>query len=294
MKISGLLKKVNPAFSFEFFPPKDEAGFDQLFNTINELKAHNPAYVSVTYGAGGSTRAKTLELVARIKSEIGLESMAHLTCVGSTRDEIREILGSLKKSGVENVLALRGDPPKGETEFVKPQDGFGFANELVEFTNQNFDFSIGVAGYPEKHIECSDMSTDLDNLKRKIDAGGEFIVTQLFFDNRFFFEFVDKLQSRGIQVPVIAGIMPIQSYKQILRFTKMCGATIPGHLLDRLEKDKDNPEAVKAIGVGHALEQCEELLSNGTPGIHFYTLNRSNATRQILEGLNHTTYPSTE
>ncbi len=294
MKISELIKKVQPAFSFEFFPPKDETGFDQLFNTIHELKAHNPAYVSVTYGAGGSTRSKTLELVARIKKEIGLESMAHLTCVGSAREEIREILESLKKSGVDNVLALRGDPPKGETEFVKPQDGFGFANELVEFTHQNFDFSIGVAGYPEKHVECSDMSTDLDNLQRKIDAGGEFIVTQLFFDNRFYFEFVESLRKRGINVPVIAGIMPIQSFKQILRFTKMCGATIPKHLLDRLEKEQDNPEGIKAIGVAHALEQCEELLANGAPGVHFYTLNRSNATRQILEGLNHTTYPSSD
>ncbi len=294
MKISDVLKKVQPAFSFEFFPPKDEAGFDQLFDTIRELKAHHPAYVSVTYGAGGSTRAKTLELVSRIKSEIGLESMAHLTCVGSTQDGIRDILNSLKQSGVENVLALRGDPPKGEEQFVKTEDGFGYANELVDFIRENFDFSIGVAGYPEKHVECADMSTDLDNLQRKVDAGAEFIVTQLFFDNRFYFEFVDNLKARGIDVPVIAGIMPIQSFKQILRFTKMCGATIPKELLGRLEKEQDNPEAIKAIGVAHALEQCEELLAGGAPGIHFYTLNRSNATRQILEGLNRTTHPSAD
>ncbi len=294
MKISELINKVQPAFSFEFFPPKDEAGFDQLFEAIHELKSHQPAYVSVTYGAGGSTRSKTLELVARIKREIGLESMAHLTCVGSPQEEIRDIMNTLKQSGVENVLALRGDPPKGESEFVRTENGFGYANELVEFAREHFDFCIGVAGYPEKHVECSDMATDLDNLKRKIDAGGEFIVTQLFFDNRYYFEFVDNLRSRGIDVPVIPGIMPIQNFKQILRFTKMCGATIPKDLMSRMEKEQDDPEAIKALGVAHALEQCEELLAGGAPGIHFYTLNRSNATRQILEGLNHTTHPPTD
>lgn len=294
MKIIDLIQSDRPAFSFEFFPPKDEAGFDQLFETIHQLKAHNPAYVSVTYGAGGSTRTRTLDIVSRIKNELGIESMAHLTCVGSSRDEIREILGILQDNGIDNVLALRGDPPQGQETFVKAEGGFGYANELVEFIRGDFGFCIGVAGYPEKHVECADMNTDLDNLARKVDAGGEFVVTQLFFNNRFYFEFLDKIRKRGINIPVIPGIMPILNVKQIKRFTKMCGASIPEDLLRRLEDEQDNPEAVRAIGVAHALEQCEQLLDGGAPGIHFYTLNRSNATLQILEGLNHTSHFSSD
>lgn len=294
MKIIDLIKKDQPAFSFEFFPPKDEAGFDQLFETIHQLKSYNPAYVSVTYGAGGSTRTRTLELVSRIKNEIRIESMAHLTCVGSSRDEIREILGVLKENGIDNVLALRGDPPQGQDTFVKTEGGFGFANELVDFIRQDFDFCIGVAGYPEKHVECRDMTTDLENLVRKVDAGGQFIVTQLFFDNQYYFEFIENLRNRGIHIPVIPGIMPILNVKQIKRFTKMCGASIPRDLLQRLEEKQDDPDGVRAIGVAHALEQCEQLLAGGAPGIHFYTLNRSNATLQILEGLNHTSHFSSD
>ncbi len=287
MKIRDLIKPDQPAFSFEFFPPKDEAGFDQLYETINQLKPRSPTYVSVTYGAGGSTRAKTVELVSKIKNKIGLESMAHLTCVGSTREEIHEILELLKSKGVENVLALRGDPPKGEETFVKTENGFGYANELVEFIKRDFDFCIGVAGYPEGHIECPDKDRDLDNLKRKIDAGGEFIVTQLFFDNRFFFEFLDRLQAKGINVPVIPGIMPILNVKQCKRFTKMCGASIPPDLLTKMEAVQDDPDEVRSLGVGHAIEQCAQLLAEGAPGIHFYTLNRSNASLKILDGLNY-------
>lgn len=294
MKIINLICQDRPSFSFEFFPPKDEAGFEQLFQTIHKLKGYNPAYVSVTYGAGGSTRTKTLELVSRIKNEIGIESMAHLTCVGSPREEIGEILKILQQKGIDNILALRGDPPQGQEEFVKVAGGFSYANELVEYIRKDFNFCLGVAGYPEKHIECADMATDLDNLQRKIDAGGEFIVTQLFFDNRFFFEFLENIRARGINVPVIPGIMPILNVKQIKRFTKMCGATIPPELLTRLEAEQDNPETVRAIGVAHALEQCEELLDGGVPGIHFYTLNRSNATLKILEGLNQTPHLSSD
>lgn len=294
MKIINLIQNDRPAFSFEFFPPKDEAGFEQLFETIHQLKGHNPAYVSVTYGAGGSTRTRTLDLVSRIKNELGIESMAHLTCVGSSREEIREILGVLQDNGIDNVLALRGDPPQGQETFVRAEGGFGYANELVDFIRGDFGFCIGVAGYPEKHVECADMGTDLDNLARKVDAGGEFVVTQLFFDNRFYFEFLDNARKRGINVPVIPGIMPILNVKQIKRFTKMCGASIPRDLLRRLENEQDNPEAVRAIGVAHALEQCEQLLDGGAPGIHFYTLNRSNATLQILEGLNHTSHFSSD
>ena len=290
MKISEILKRVCPAFSFEFFPPKDDDGFDKLFQTIDQLKRRSPAFVSMTYGAGGSTRAKTIDLVGRIKDEIGLESMAHLTCVGHSTDEIRLVLEDLKDRGVDNVLALRGDPPLGRTDFVKPQNGFGHASELVEFIRENFSFCVGVAGYPEGHVECPDKLLDLEHLKRKVEAGADFIVTQLFFDNRFYFDFVDRLRGMGIDVPIIPGIMPILSLNQIKRFTKMCGATIPDDLISRLESVQDDPEAVRQIGIKHATVQCEKLLLEGAPGIHFYTLNRSRATLSVLEELKNLTF----
>jgi len=286
MKINALLKHNRPAFSFEFFPPKDDAGFALLFETIEQLVFCKPIYVSVTYGAGGSTRTKTLDLVGRIKNEIGLESMAHLTCVGSDAEEIKDILETLRDRGIENVLALRGDPPKGQEKFEKHEKGFGYGNELVEFIKRDFDFCVGVAGYPEGHIECPDKAQDLINLKRKVDAGADFIVTQLFFDNKFYFDFVERAAAIGIQVPIIPGIMPIMNVNQIKRFTKMCGATLPDALLSSLEAVQDNPDEVRRIGIDHATAQCENLVAEGAPGIHFYTLNRSNATLKILENLN--------
>ncbi len=286
MKINALLKHNRPAFSFEFFPPKDDAGFALLFETIEQLVSCKPIYVSVTYGAGGSTRTKTLDLVGRIKNEIGLESMAHLTCVGSDAEEIKDILETLRDRGIENVLALRGDPPKGQEKFEKHEKGFGYGNELVEFIKRDFDFCVGVAGYPEGHIECPDKAQDLINLKRKVDAGADFIVTQLFFDNKFYFDFVERASAIGIQVPIIPGIMPIMNVNQIKRFTKMCGATLPDALLSSLEAVQDNPDEVRRIGIDHATAQCENLVAEGAPGIHFYTLNRSNATLKILENLN--------
>jgi len=285
MEISDILKTTHPAFSFEFFPPKDEDGFNQLYQTIDNLKHWNPAYVSVTYGAGGSTRSKTVDLVGRIKNEIGLESMAHLTCVGHNADEIRSVLDRLAEQGIDNVLALRGDPPQGQEMFVKNKDGFGYANELVEFVKKHYGFCVGGAGYPEGHVECPDKNQDLKNLKRKIDAGAEFIVTQLFFDNRFYFDFVEQVRALGITVPVIPGIMPILNLKQVKRFTKMCGASIPVPLLSRLDSSDGDNEAVRQIGIDHATEQCVDLLAGGAPGIHFYTLNRSKATLAILERL---------
>ncbi|HAK37189.1 MAG TPA: methylenetetrahydrofolate reductase [NAD(P)H] [Nitrospina sp.] len=285
MKICKILRDTRPAFSFEFFPPKDDDGFDQLFKTIDRLKSWNPAFVSVTYGAGGSTRSKTIDLVGRIKNEIGLESMAHLTCVGHDSQEIRSVLESLRDKGIDNVLALRGDPPKGDTDFVKPENGFGFASELVEFTHKDFSFCIGVAGYPEGHPECPDPREGLKHLKNKIIAGGSFIVTQLFFNNKVYFNFVKELQDIGVDTPVIPGIMPILNFQQIRRFTKMCGATVPDELLARLESVQDDPDAVREIGIDHATAQCGELLSQGAPGIHFYTLNRSRATLSVLERL---------
>jgi len=243
MKISDILEQVNPAFSFEFFPPKDDDGFNKLFKTIDNLKTWNPAFVSVTYGAGGSTRTKTIDLVGRIKKEIGLESMAHLTCVGHSANEINSVLKSIENQNVDNVLALRGDPPQGEKIFIKAESGFGYASELVEFTNENFSFCIGVAGYPETHPESSDRKQDLMHLKEKVNAGASYIITQLFFENKFYFDFVDDLRAIGVNVPIIPGIMPILNLKQTKRFTKMCGATIPIELMVSLESVQSNPEA---------------------------------------------------
>ena len=285
MKIIDVLKQDKPAFSFEFFPPKDNDGFDKLFETIDNLKPLNPAFVSVTYGAGGSTRSKTIDLVGRIKKEIRLESMAHLTCVGHNSDEILNVLESIKKQNVENVLALRGDPPAGEINFTKPNNGFGYAVELVQFICERFSFCIGVAGYPEGHPESSNREEDLFHLKKKVLAGASFIVTQLFFDNKYYFDFVASLRKIGVDVPVIPGIMPIVNLKQIKRFTKMCGATIPHDLMVRLEAVQDDPESVCQIGIDHAANQCRKLLMQGAPGIHFYTLNRSRATLSVLEHL---------
>ena len=285
MKIKAILENVRPSFSFEFFPPKDSDGFEKLFTTIGQLKSCQPTYVSVTFGAGGSTRAQTIDLVGRIKNEIGLESMAHLTCVGSSQEELRSILDTLQAKGIQNILALRGDPPQGQDKFEKPENGFEYANELVAFIRKNYDFCIGVAGYPEGHVECPDKKKDLENLKRKVDAGADFIVTQLFFDNRVYFDFVERARAIGIKIPIIPGIMPILNVKQTQRFTKMCGSSIPEALMKRLEASQDEPETVRKIGIEHATLQCEQLLQEEAPGIHFYTLNRSNATLKILQSL---------
>lgn len=289
MKIKDILQSVRPVYSFEFFPPKDSDGFDQLFETIENLKQWNPAFVSVTYGAGGSTRSKTVELVGRIKNEIKVESMAHLTCVGSDVGDLRSVLNSLREQGIQNVLALRGDPPQDQASFTKPRNGFGYANELVEFIRKDYDFCLGVAGYPEGHIECPDKARDLENLKRKVDAGADFVVTQLFFDDRHYLDFVGRARALGIRVPIIPGIMPIVNFGQIKRFTKMCGASIPESLHKRLEDKQDDAQAVREIGIEHATRQCENLLSHGAPGIHFYTLNRSPATLGILQNLKNAT-----
>lgn len=285
MKIIDILKRDGRAFSFEFFPPKDEDGMGKLYVTVNTLKTLRPSFVSVTYGAGGSTRAKTVTLVEKIKSEIGIESMAHLTCVGHTREELFQILTELKDAGVENVLALRGDPPKGETIFVKPEGGFEYASELVSTIREHFDFCIGVAGYPEGHVECPDKQKDLEHLKIKVEAGADFIITQLFFNNEPYLRFADAAQKIGIHTPIIPGIMPITNFQQIKRFASMCGATIPKSLHDELENVQENTQDVEKIGIEYATKQCDELLRRGVPGIHFYTLNKSTATKTIFENL---------
>jgi methylenetetrahydrofolate reductase (NADH) len=286
MKIIDKLALENPAFSFEFLPPKDEAGVEQLFKTVSELKPYAPTYVSVTWGAGGSTRRLTIDLVRRIQRETGIDAMAHLTCVGATKDDIRDILNQIRDAGIENVLPLRGDPPKGQAAFTKTDGGFGYASELVAFTRSHHAaFCLAGACYPEKHQEAASFETDLQNLRRKVDAGVDFLITQLFFDNADYFSFVERARAAGIDKKIIAGIWPITNLSQIKRITGMCGATIPKTLLEKLEAVKDDPEAVRRVGVEHAIAQCRELLARGAPGIHFYTLNRSRATVDILEAL---------
>ena len=287
MRISEVLARKSPLFSFEFFPPKSDEAVQQLEKTIADLGPLEPDYVSVTYGAGGSTREKTIDLVSRIKRDTGIEAMAHLTCVGSSSDELLGVLERLVDAGVENVLALRGDPPKGQTTFTAAEGGFRYANELVTFIRGNFGnkVSVGSAGYPEKHVECGNPAVDLANLKRKVDAGADFIVTQLFFDNRKYFEFVDNARAIGITVPIIPGIMPITNASQVERFTMLCGASLPFRLAAELNRRRENQQAVMQLGVAHATAQCIELLQCGAPGIHFYTLNRSTATMQVLTAL---------
>ena len=285
MKISEKLRLSAPIFSFEFFPPKDSKGFASLFETIARLKVSDPGFVSVTYGAGGSTRSKTVDLVGNIKNFIGLESMAHLTCVGHDQQEIRSVLESLQSRNIDNILALRGDPPQGEEKFLKTEGGFEYGNELVAFIKKNFSFCVGAACYPEGHVECKDLDKDIENLKRKVDSGADFLVTQLFFDNKHYFDFMDRAAKANINIPVIPGIMPVLNLKQIKRFTKMCGATLSPGLINKFSGIEDDSEKVRQIGIAHAIEQCRELLENKAPGIHFYTLNRSKATLTILGAL---------
>ena len=283
MKIIETLASKKPSFSFEFFPPKDEEGKERLFETVAHLRPYEPNFVSVTYGAGGSTRKMTVELVVRIKREAGLETMAHLTCVGSKRHDLAQVLDQLREGGIENVLPLRGDPPKGETRFEAIEGGFSHASELVGFIRERWDFCLGGACYPETHPEAGDSEADLVNLKRKVDAGAEFLITQLFFNVGDYFRFVERARKIGIEVPIIAGIMPITNLSQVKRFTAMCGARIPHQLLARLEAAGNDPDAIRREGVEHAVAQCRTLLYDGAPGIHFYTLNRSRATVEILE-----------
>ena len=286
MYIRDLIAAKGPVFSFEFFPPKTDAGFVSLFQSIDELHPLKPTYVSVTYGAGGSTRQKTVELVCRIKHELGIETMAHLTCVGADRQEIHTVLQRLRAAGIDNVLALRGDPPREQSHFVQPANGFAHADELVRFIRTSgFPFSVGAACYPEGHVECRDRATDLAHLITKLESGVDFAITQLFFDNADYFAFVERVRAHGVQVPIIPGIMPITNVAQIERFTSMCGAHIPPELQTRLDAVREDEGAVRAVGIEHATDQCRALLERGVPGIHFYTLNQSPATRAIFERL---------
>jgi methylenetetrahydrofolate reductase (NADH) len=276
-----------PVISFEFFPPKTEEGDRNLLEkTIPALKLTRPDYCSVTYGAGGSTRDKTLMIVDRIQREHGMTAVAHLTCVDATKEEIRNLLGQIRELGVRNVLALRGDPPGGG-EFKMTPGGFEFSSQLVEFIHALDHFSIGVAGFPEGHIACKDGKlVDWRYLKTKIDAGADFVLTQLFFDNADFYEFRDHLTKQlGVKVPLVPGIVPILSASQIKRFTALCGAKIPAALSAKLDALGDNDAATTEFGIEYATKQCEDLLRAGAPGIHFYTLNKAHSTTRVLKNL---------
>ncbi|MGQ0508717.1 MAG: methylenetetrahydrofolate reductase [NAD(P)H] [Myxococcaceae bacterium] len=286
MKIRNRLNPSDPCFSFEFFPPKSDEGVTNLLQTLSELAPLEPGFVSVTYGAGGSTRDRTLGLVTQIKQQTGIEAMAHLTCVGHTKQDLAEVLDQLADAKIENVLALRGDPPRGETKFTAVPGGFAYASELVEYIrSKDYPFSVGAACYPEGHLETGSRDVDLKHLKKKVDAGADFLITQLFFDNAFYFDFVERARRQGINCPIVPGIMPITNFEQVNRFIRMCGATMPMRLALQLEKLQDQPEAIMQLGVAHATVQCIELLNRGVPGIHFYTLNRSPATRMIVTAL---------
>lgn len=286
MRIVDLFSQHERVISFEFFPPKTDKGVEKLYSTVEALKGCRPSFVSVTYGAGGSTRDRTIDLVGRIKRDAGVETLAHLTCVGSSKSEIATILERLVNNGVENVLALRGDPPKGEKTFTRPEDGFGYATELVQFIrDEGFPVSVGAACYPEKHPEADSFESDLGHLIDKVDAGADFLISQLFFDNQDYFPFVRRARAAGIEVPIVPGLMPVTNFAQIQRFTEMCGARIPQELYRRLKIVEDDPSAVVATGVHWSIQQARELFDQGAPGMHFYTLNKSSATLAVHAAL---------
>ena len=287
MRIDEILDDTRPCFSFEFFPPKTEEGWENLWHAAEALRQDEPAFVSVTYGAGGSTRGRTIEIVKRIKQELGLEAMAHFTCVGATVPELRGMLDRMRDAGIENVLALRGDPPQGMAarEWTAVEGGLRYSRELIELIRGHYDFTIGAACFPEVHLAADSAETDLRYTREKVEAGARFLITQLFFDNAVYYDYVARARDAGIDVPIIPGIMPITNVNQVKRFTQMCGATIPTGLLRELELRSDQPDAVADFGVAYATMQCADLLANGAPGIHFYTLNRSPSTRAILSAL---------
>jgi len=276
-----------PSFSFEFFPPKTDEGERNLGRALAELARLHPTFVSVTYGAGGSDteRRKTVDIVSHLKRDYGMEAMAHFTCVGATTTELRGTLDRMRDAGVENVLALRGDPPAGQDEWTATEGGLRYSRELIELIRAEYDFAIGAAAFPEVQLHAADADADLRYLREKVVAGARFLITQLFFDNQAYYDFVARAREAGIDVPIIPGIWPITNASQIQRVTQMCGAKIPGRLRFELEVRGDQPGAVTELGVAYATLQCADLLANGAPGIHFYTLNRSAATRAILSAL---------
>lgn len=286
MRVKDILKNTNRSFSFEFFPPKTDAGWEKLFLTISDLMPLKPSYVSVTYGAGGSTREHTHEMVIRIQRETDLTVVSHLTCVGSSKDEIKSILEKYTENGIENILALRGDPPEAQKSYIPAGDGFARAAELVSFIKKHFPhMGIGVAGFPEGHPDTPNRLKEIEYLKAKVDEGADYIVTQLFFDNRDFYDFCERCELAGIHVPILAGIMPITSLRGMIRIAELAaGAHLPARLLKSVYR-AGNDEYVAKVGIHWATEQIRDLIDNDVRGVHFYTLNQSKATLKIYESL---------
>lgn len=287
MKISEKLKNTKTSISFEFFPPKTKEGEENLFKTISKLEKLNPTFVSITYGAGGSTRDRTRNIVKKIHEDTSLTVMAHLTCIGHSKEELKNILDDYKNIKIQNILALRGDIPIGMEDRILKVDGCKYGNELVEFIRKNYKdwFSIGVASYPEGHPESPNLERDIYFFKKKVEAGADFAITQMFFDNSYFYRYMELIQKEGIKIPIIPGIMPITNFKQIRKFALMCGATIPEKIVKRLEKYENKTEDLEKIGIEIAIEQCIDLLKNGVKGLHFYTLNKSKATLEIYKNI---------
>ncbi len=286
MRIRDIYAQRQFGLSIEIFPPKTPEGDEALRQTLRELAPFGPAFVSCTYGAGGSTSKRTVEWCREIQEQFSLAATAHFTCVGSTRNELVEWLQFAWKAGIRNIMALRGDAPAGQTEFKAVDGGLGHANELVTLIREQFpEMGIGVAGYPEKHPEASDLATDLRNLKQKVDCGADAVYTQLFFDNSAFLRFREQCERAGVRIPIIPGIMPITEFSRIQRITAMCGAKIPAGLAARLEEARDDKSAQFEIGVDFAIQQCRELIDQGVSGIHLYVLNKSHAGQRILDAL---------
>jgi methylenetetrahydrofolate reductase (NADH) len=285
VRIDQIIAERKPTFSIEFFPPKTPEATEELFATARELQALEPDFVSVTYGAGGSTRDGTVEITAALKNEIGFETMAHLSCVGETTEGLATTLDRIEAAGIENVFALRGDPPRGQDDFVQPEGGLGSAAELAAFVAAGWDFGIGGTCFPEVHPEAADVEADLRYLKTKVDAGARFLITQLFFDNQVYFDFVAAARQQGIEVPILAGVIPVTSFAQTKRICDLCDATIPPALETAFLAAGGDPEREFELGIAYAAQQCAELLIAGAPGIHFYALNRAPATRAVLGAL---------
>ncbi len=283
MKFPAPYRSRHPVISFELFPPKTEKGLADLDERLPQLLALEPSFLTVTYGAGGTTRERTLEIARRIRSRYGRDVAHHLTCVGATRDEITRTLAEIRDAGIENLVALRGDPPQGQTEFRAVEGGFRHASELVAHIRELGGFGVAVAGYPEKHVEAPDLATDIARLKEKVDAGGDVVITQLFYDNRDFHRFVERCRAAGIRVPIVPGLMPIQNVEQIKRITAMCGSQIPEALSHALEAVRTDPVKVHEVAVEHCVHQAEELLQAGVPGIHFYVLNQTSQIAAIMQ-----------
>ncbi len=285
MRIDEIIASRRPTFSVEFFPPKTEQAMEQLFATARALAPLEPDFVSVTYGAGGATREGTVEITRELKDSYGFETMAHLSCVGETTEGLAETLDRIAAAGIENVFALRGDPPRGEADFAQPEGGLGSAAELAAFISSRWDFALGGACFPEVHPEAPDLATDLTYLKTKVEAGASFLITQLFFDNQVYFDFVAAARRRGIEVPILAGVIPVASFAQTKRICTLCDATIPPRLEAAFAAAEGDAAREFELGVAYAAQQCSELLIAGAPGIHFYALNRAPATRAVLGAL---------